>query len=89
MVYDYLRATRAERDVQITVGNLRLRIKIQSANTEVWYSIEHSSKGSATRSVNLKARLLLSISLLTLLSHISSLSQNLALGIPRLPQSGN
>lgn len=89
MDYDYLRASRAERDVQIAVGNLRLRIKIQSANTEVWYSIEHSSKGSATRSVNLNARLIFTNWLLTLLSHISSLSQNLALSILRLPQSGN
>ena len=89
MVYDYLRVTGAERDVQITVGNLRLRIKMKFANTEVWYSIEQSSKGSATCSVNLKARLILSIWFLTLLSHISSLAQNFALSILRLPQSGN
>jgi len=77
MLYDYLRVTGAEREVQITVGYLRLRTKIKSANTEVWYSTEHSSKGSATHSVNLKARLILSIWFLTLLSHISSLSGNL------------
>lgn len=75
--------------MKITVGNLRLRIKMKSANTEVWYSIEHSSKGSATCSVNLKARLNWNIWFLTVLSHISLLSQNFVLSILRLPQSGN
>lgn len=84
-----LRVTGAEREVQISVGGLRLRIKMKSANTEVWYSIEHSPKGSATRSVNVKARLILSIWFLSILSHISSLSQNFALSILRLPQSRN
>lgn len=88
-VYDYRRVTGAEREVQITIGNLRLRIKMKSANTEVWYSTEHSSKGSATRSVNLKARLILGIWVLTLLSRISLLPQDFALSILRFPQSGN
>lgn len=56
MVYDYLRVTGTDREVQITVGNLRVRIKMKSANTEVWYSIEHSSKGSATCSITVKSQ---------------------------------
>lgn len=36
MGYDHLRLTGADREVRITVGNLRVRIKMNSANTEVW-----------------------------------------------------